>query len=274
MNIKFYLQEMGFILKKSWSDFIFLAVIYFLSLVIFSSVIQSYSYFSKLLDENFKVSYMKVFLNDDVERNEILILRKYAENNPVVSKVELISKERAKEEFAVRFPKYAGLLELFPGSPFPQNLEIKFSENVLGLEVIDDFVEFYSHFPSVTNVQHNYASALQIYKLKKSIFSFGTILFLAFLILYIPLNLSFVKGIFERESKLFFLVEVFGKSNFKLKVTFVATVAIPLIVVSIINLFVFKSLAGALNIPLYPVVYLMLFFLLLQILFSVDVLER
>lgn len=274
MNIRFYTQELFSIMRKSRSDFIFLLVIYFLSLVIFSAAIQSYSYISKLLDETFSASYMKVFIEDDADERMVSLVRKCAEESPVVERVELITKEKARDEFKSRFPRYSALLELFPGSPFPQNLEIKFSSRALGVGYIDEFMGFLSNFPVVSNVQHNYTSAIQLYRIRKSLYGIWAILFLTFMVLYIPLNLSFMRSIFEREKKLFYLVEYFGSSRRKLEATFVLAMAIPLLLVSALTLVVFRNLGELLKIPIYPVVYLLLFFLFLQMIFSFDVLEK
>uniref|UniRef100_A0A7V4E5N5 FtsX extracellular domain-containing protein n=1 Tax=candidate division WOR-3 bacterium TaxID=2052148 RepID=A0A7V4E5N5_UNCW3 len=274
MKIRFYLEELIHIFKKSISDFIFLAVIYFLTLLIFSTLTQFYVYLSGLQNESFKVSFMKIFFEDEAPPEVINTIKVYAECLPAVDKVVYVSKEMAKVEFAERFPKYSGLLSIFQKSPFPQNIELRFNEKSLGNHLINDLTDFFSRFPFVSNVQHNYTSALQIYRLRKSIILVGFWIFVSFLILYIPLNLSFMRSIFAREKKLFDLVEYLGYEKRGLEITFVVASAIPLVLVSFIILAVFNQIAKMLHIPFYPVYLLLLFFLLLQLIFSVDVLEK
>ena len=274
MKVKFYFEELAYIFKKSISDFVFLAVVYFLTLLIFSSLIQFYAYLSRLQGESFKVSFMKVFFEDNVDPKVIEAIRAYTEPLPVIDKVVYVSKEMAKVEFAERFPKYSGLLSIFQESPFPQNIEIRFNRKALGNDLIEELTEFYSRFPAVSNVQHNYSSALQIYKLRKSLFLIGLWLFVTFLIFYIPLNLSFMRSIFNRERKLFDLVEYFGYEKRGLEITFVVASSMPLVIVSLFILVVFNLVSGVLHIPLFPIYLLLLFFLLLQVIFSIDVLEK
>ncbi len=274
MNIKFYLDELLYIYKKSRSEFIFLTVIYFLTLIIFSGIIQTSFYVSKILNQSVKACYLKAFLQDNVKQNEINVITNLFSQNPLVDKVEYISKERAREEFKERFPRYAPLLEMFKESPFPQNIEIRFKENAISTRIIKSTSDFLSRFPYVANVQHNYQTPISLFNIQKNIIEFGLILFVAFMVLYIPLNLSFLRSIFEKEKKLFTLTEFFGSSRTPLAVTFVIGVAIPLVVMSLINYFIFQKISKLFDISTWPILLLTLYFLILQFLFSIDVLEQ
>lgn len=274
MNIKFYLDELLYIYRKSRSEFIFLTVIYFLTLIIFSGILQTSNYVTKIIKQSVKASYLKAFLQDDAKQKEINVIINLLSQNPLVEKVEYISKERAREEFKERFPRYAPLLEMFSESPFPQNIEIRFKEKAIGTDIIQSTSDFLSRFPSVANVQHNYQTPISLFNILKNILEFGLILFVAFMTLYIPLNLSFLKSIFEREKKLFALTEFFGSSRTPLAVTFVIGVALPLVIMSLINYFIFQKISKLFDISTWPILLLTLYFLMLQFLLSVDVLEQ
>lgn len=274
LNIKFYLDELIYIYKKSRSEYIFLTVIYFLTLLIFSTFLQSFSYVSKLITESASASYMKVFIADSAPKEDLTVIQKILGNNPLIKKVDHISKERAMEEFKDRFPRYAPLLEMFKTSPFPSNLEIKFKNQAIATSVIPGTSEFLSRIPWVMNVQHNYHTSIGLYKIQKTIVELGTALFTIFMILYIPLNLSFLRSIFEREKKLFTLTEIFGSSKTPLSITFIVSHTIPLIITASIILFLFHKLSTLFKIPLWPVAMLVGYFFILQILFSIDILEK
>lgn len=274
MNIRFYLEELYYLFKKSRNEFIFLTTIYFLSFTLLSALLSAFSYTSKILSENVKASYMKVFLKDEAKEKEITLIKTYLSPNPLLEEVRYVSKEMAREEFKSRFPKYSGLLEIFSESPFPQNLELKFKEKAIGTSQIKEITQFLSNFPFVSNVQHNYDTALKLFEIKRLLSEVILFFMLAFVILYIPLNLSFTKSILERERKLFDLVEYLGTSRKGLGITFVLSVAIPLLLMGLVNYLIFRKVSHAFQLPLWPVTLLVIFFIVLQLIISLDVLEK
>ncbi len=274
MNIKFYLSEMLVIFKKSLSEFIFLSVVYFISLLIFSGITQGYFYLSKLLNETLRMSYMKVFLLDETTEKDVKGLQIFARNLPYVDTIRFISKEMASVEFSEKFPKYKGLLSLFPESPFPPNLEVRLNEKILGNDNLERLVEFYSKYPIVTSVQHNYSTVLRLFEIKRSMAKAGLLLLFFFLFFYVPLNISFIKSIFLRERKFFDFVELSGFDKRGLELTFVGAVFIPFLLVSLLNYLIFRIISNSLQISFFPVATVILFFLALQLLFSIDVLEK
>jgi len=228
----FYFKEAVKILRRS--SFATFVTIFITSFAITLTILSVFILFeANLLSNRIKKSIeVNIYLDNSLPTEEIQHLQNKIQNESGVLSVELISKEKAIDEFIRETGN--DFRKVLDSNPLPNSFVVKFQPNPLNEINIESFASKYKRTNGVTEVVYDYKTVLKLLNYLKSserivyIFSF----ILIFLSLYLVYSNNKVQ--IQNNRNLYLTMKLVGAKTISMKIPIVLNGVIIGLISSII----------------------------------------